>query len=157
MGFTCPFPLYSFCPKPRTWLCADGFRKCQSQYVLGLQTHFFSREKNCFRMSEFSEKFPELGDTLGCELTFFPPLLISRPWEISVCVYCVYCEEIDQTRTCPFQQIDPTTGRTDSENANAGVKSFTSTTVLWPGYSSGGKSAHLLFYNITLGGSILEL
>ena len=40
--------------------------------------------------------------------------------ECDVVYLCtVYCAEM--TRTCPFRQIDPTTGRTDSGNANAGI------------------------------------
>ena len=64
-----------FCMSPTTERADSGnvYRG-----MFGLKTHCFFKEKNCFRMSEFSEKFPELEDSLASMFYFCC---------VSVCVF----------------------------------------------------------------------
>ena len=56
-----------FCMSPTTERADSGnvYRG-----MFGLKTHCFFKEKNCFRMSEFSGKFPELEDSLASMFYF---------------------------------------------------------------------------------------
>ena len=50
--------------------------------MFGLKTHCFFKEKNCFRMSEFPGKFPELENSLA-SMSYFCC--------VSVCVFFSLC------------------------------------------------------------------
>ena len=68
-----------FCMSPTTERADSGnvYRG-----MFGLKTHCFFKEKNCFRMSEFSGKFPELEDSLASMFYFCC---------VSVCVFFSLC------------------------------------------------------------------
>ena len=67
-----------FCMSPTTERADSGnvYRG-----MFGLKTHCFFKEKNCFRMSEFSGKFPELEDSLASMFYF----------AVSLCVFFFLC------------------------------------------------------------------
>ena len=53
---------------------ADSGNACRGMF--GLKTHCFFKEKNCFRMSEFSGKFPELENSLASMFIFAVSLCV---------------------------------------------------------------------------------